>query len=194
MLNQIVIDGRLGKNPESRTTKSGTYETNLDIANSKRWTNKETGEVIEKTTWVRVRIWGDYAKSVFETLRSGDLITVVGELQIDEYTNPETQERSWYTWIRAQRIEYRQIAAWGQREQNREQTQGRGKPQRQSAAQRKPAAGNGKARDTKGLRDKIRERLPADYKQEQPPAPPEEYDPNDYEPAPPDDQSNPDDF
>ena len=79
-LNKVMIIGRLGRDPESRTITSGSTVCNFSLATSERWKDK-SGEKQEKTEWHNIVAWGAQATFSQEYLRKGALVYVEGSLQ-----------------------------------------------------------------------------------------------------------------
>lgn len=94
MLNQATICGRLGRDPEMRRLQNGNAVTNLNIATSERWKDKQTGEMKEKTEWHRVVIFaGQLAEAVERHSKKGDMLLVQGKLQTRKWTDKEGVEK-----------------------------------------------------------------------------------------------------
>ena len=53
-INKVILIGNLGADPEVRYMPSGSAITNVTIATSDSWKDKETGEPQERTEWHRV--------------------------------------------------------------------------------------------------------------------------------------------
>ena len=53
-VNKVILVGNLGADPETRYTASGAAITNINIATSESWKDKQTGENQERTEWHRV--------------------------------------------------------------------------------------------------------------------------------------------
>lgn len=79
-MNNVQLIGRLGKDPEARTTGGGTAVVNVSLAVSKRIKNGE-----DQTTWVRLVLWDKLAQVVLQYCRKGSQIAIVGELQARDY-------------------------------------------------------------------------------------------------------------
>ena len=80
-----TILGNLGADPETRYTQSGDAVTNLRIATSERWKDKQTGEQREKTEWHRVVFFGRIAEVCAEYLRTGSKVYVEGSLETQQW-------------------------------------------------------------------------------------------------------------
>jgi single-strand DNA-binding protein len=80
-INMVIVQGRLGGDPEVKYLPNGTATCTLSVATSERWRDKQTGEQKEKTEWHRVVLWNKSAEVVGEYMRKGDEIMVQGQLQ-----------------------------------------------------------------------------------------------------------------
>lgn len=93
-INKVTIVGNLGRDPEIRTTQSGTKIVNLAVATSDSWTDKASGERKEQTEWHRVVIMNDRLGDVAEKyLRKGSKVYMEGKLQTRKWTDQSGQER-----------------------------------------------------------------------------------------------------
>lgn len=80
MYQQITLVGNLGSDPELRHTASGVPVASFSLAVSRKWTDA-SGEAKEKTTWFRVSVWNEQAKTVHQYLSKGRQVMVVGEVE-----------------------------------------------------------------------------------------------------------------
>ena len=78
-LNDVVLLGHLGQDPDIRTTKSGKTQANLSLATSDGW-----GES-KQTNWHRIVCWGSPAEFARDYMHKGDLALIKGRLQYREY-------------------------------------------------------------------------------------------------------------
>ncbi|MBD8881237.1 single-stranded DNA-binding protein [Rhodanobacter sp. 7MK24] len=92
-INKVIIVGNLGADPETRYTGSGTAITNLRIATSEQWTDKQSGERQERTEWHRVKLFGKLAEIAGEYLKKGRQVYIEGSLRTDKYTDKDGVER-----------------------------------------------------------------------------------------------------
>lgn len=83
---EITVRGRLGQNPEVQRAVGKKPWVRLRVATNRRIRNGETW-VDGPTSWYDVKLWGDFAENVAESLHKGDAVIVQGELYIEEYTN-----------------------------------------------------------------------------------------------------------
>jgi single-strand DNA-binding protein len=80
MLNKVMLIGRLGKDPELKTTPGGTPVANLSLATQRSWRD-ELGEKHSETEWHNVVAWSKLAEIVGQFMRKGALVYVEGRLQ-----------------------------------------------------------------------------------------------------------------
>ena len=92
-LNRAQLIGHLGNDPETKYTQGGSAVTNISVATSERWTDKQTGEQQERTEWHRVVFFGKLAEIAGEYLRKGAQVFIEGRIQTDKWTDQEGVER-----------------------------------------------------------------------------------------------------
>lgn len=83
-LNRVQLIGRLGKDPETRSTPTGKKVTHFSLAVSQRWKSAE-GENKEATEWVNVEAWGRLGEVCQQYLHKGSLIYLEGRLKTDKF-------------------------------------------------------------------------------------------------------------
>lgn len=84
-VNKVILVGTCGQDPETRYTTNGNAITNLSLATSEQWTDKQTGQKVEKTEWHRVALFGKVAEIAGEYLRKGSQVYIEGKLQTREW-------------------------------------------------------------------------------------------------------------
>lgn len=84
-VNQVILVGRLGQEPEVKYLPKGDAICNLSLATSKQWTDKQTGEKKEKTEWHRVVLFGNIAELAARWTKKGTVVFVRGELETREW-------------------------------------------------------------------------------------------------------------
>ena len=92
-VNKVILVGNLGADPEMRHTGGGTAVTTLNIATSESWTDKQSGEKVEKTEWHRVKMFGRLAEIAGDYLKKGRQVYIEGSLRTDKYTGKDGVER-----------------------------------------------------------------------------------------------------
>jgi single-strand DNA-binding protein len=97
MLNKVMLIGHLGADPEVRYTPSGETITNVRLATSTRWKDKQTGEQREKTEWHRVVFFniGNFklAEIAGQYLKKGSKIYVEGRIQTRKWQDKEGKDQ-----------------------------------------------------------------------------------------------------
>ncbi|WP_346395457.1 single-stranded DNA-binding protein [Pseudomonas syringae] len=84
-INKVILVGTCGQDPDCRYLPNGTAVTNLSLATSEQWTDKQSGQKIEKTEWHRVSLFGKVAEIAGEYLRKGSQVYIEGKLQTREW-------------------------------------------------------------------------------------------------------------
>lgn len=92
-LNKAQIIGRLGQDPETRYTQSGSAVTNLSVATSESWKDKQTGEKKENTEWHRIVAFGKLAEIMGEYLRKGSQVYIEGKIQTRKWQDKDGVDR-----------------------------------------------------------------------------------------------------
>lgn len=94
-VNKVILVGNLGQDPETKYMPSGGAVTNISIATSETWKDKQTGQPQERTEWHRVVFFNRLAEIAGEYLRKGSQVYVEGALRtrkwqdqagVDKYT------------------------------------------------------------------------------------------------------------
>jgi single-strand DNA-binding protein len=92
-LNLVVIEGRLGQDPDMKYTAAGKAIANLSIATSESWKDKQTGEKQEKTEWHRVVIFGPAAEVAGNHQGKGSAVLIRGKLQTRKWEDNDGNTR-----------------------------------------------------------------------------------------------------
>ncbi|MDG2229244.1 MAG: single-stranded DNA-binding protein [Gammaproteobacteria bacterium] len=103
-VNKVIVVGRLGSDPDTRYMPSGSAVTNVSVATSESWKDKETGEKQERTEWHRVVFFNRLAEIASEYLKKGSQIYVEGRLQTRKWEDKEGNEK-WTTEIVANQMQ-----------------------------------------------------------------------------------------
>ena len=97
-VNKVILIGNLGGDPETRHMPSGGSVTNVNIATSESWKDKQTGQDQERTEWHRVVFFGKLADVVTQYTRKGSKIYVEGSIRTRKWTDTNGVDR-WTTEI-----------------------------------------------------------------------------------------------
>jgi len=92
-VNKVILVGNLGADPETRATGGGTSVTNVRLATSENWTDRNSGERQERTEWHRVTFFGRQAEVAQQYLRKGSKVYIEGRIQTDKWQDKEGQDR-----------------------------------------------------------------------------------------------------
>lgn len=92
-INKVIVLGNLGQDPEVRYTTSGAAVTNISIATSEQWKDKNTGEDVIKTEWHRIVFFGRLAEIAGEYLKKGSQVYIEGKLQTRKWQDQNNQDR-----------------------------------------------------------------------------------------------------
>ena len=103
-INKVIIVGNLGADPDSRAMPSGNAVTNISVATSESWNDRETGEKQEKTEWHRVVFFNRLAEIAAQYLKKGSQVYVEGKLQTRKWEDIEGNER-WTTEVVANQMQ-----------------------------------------------------------------------------------------
>ena len=84
LINQVTLVGRLTRNPELKYTQEGTAMTNITLAVSRNYRNKE-GNI--DTDFVQCTLWKKAAENTVQYCRKGSIIGIIGRIQTRNYEN-----------------------------------------------------------------------------------------------------------
>ena len=92
-INKVILVGNLGQDPETRAMPSGKAVTNVRIATSDSWRDKQTGEQKEATEWHTVVFFDRLAEVAAEYLRKGSQVYVEGRLRTRKWQDKTGNDR-----------------------------------------------------------------------------------------------------
>lgn len=93
MLNKATLIGHLGADPEIRYMPSGGAVTNISLATTLRWKDKQSGEKRDETEWHRVVFFNRLAEIANEYLRKGSQIYVEGRIRTQKWKGQDGQDK-----------------------------------------------------------------------------------------------------
>ncbi|AEJ02211.1 single-strand binding protein [Nitrosomonas sp. Is79A3] len=91
-VNKVILIGNLGKDPETRYMSNGDAVTNITLATTDTWKDKN-GEKQEKTEWHRVTFYRKLAEIAGEYLKKGRPVYIEGRLETRKWTDKDGVER-----------------------------------------------------------------------------------------------------
>lgn len=98
----ITIRGNASRDPERREAQHGPW-ARFSVGVTARFRDGEMGFKDRPTQWFEVRVYGNQADHVVQSVRKGTAVLVRGELRTDTWTTPEGEERS-MQYIRAETV------------------------------------------------------------------------------------------
>ena len=140
-VNKVIIVGNLGADPETRYLPSGEAVTNVRVATTDRWKDKQSGEMKEATEWHRISFFGRQAEVAGEYLKKGSQVYVEGSIRTRKWQDKEGQDR-YTTEIRADRMQL--LGSRSGSGEPRGEMRGDAPPAEGKAAEPKGAAAGGK--------------------------------------------------
>lgn len=91
-VNKVTLIGHLGKDPETRYMQNGDAVTNITLATSETWKDKN-GEKQEKTEWHRITFYRKLAEIAGKYLHKGSNIYLEGRLETKKFTDKNGIEK-----------------------------------------------------------------------------------------------------
>ena len=92
-VNKVILVGNLGADPDTRYMPSGAAVTNIRIATSESWKDKQSGEQQERTEWHSIAFFGRLAEIAAEYLRKGSQVYVEGRLRTRKWQDQQGNDR-----------------------------------------------------------------------------------------------------
>lgn len=92
-VNKVILVGNLGNDPETRYMPSGGAVTNITVATSETWKDKQTGQPQERTEWHRVSFFNRLAEIAGEYLHKGSKVYIEGALRTRKWQGKDGQDR-----------------------------------------------------------------------------------------------------
>ncbi|HBO6998516.1 TPA: single-stranded DNA-binding protein [Pseudomonas aeruginosa] len=135
-VNKVILVGNVGGDPETRYMPNGNAVTNITLATSESWKDKQTGQQQERTEWRRVVFFGKLAEIVGQHVKKGQQLYVEGSLRTRKWQAQDGQDR--YTTEIIVDM-HGQMQMLGGKPGNEQAAQSRPSPQQQSAPQQRSA-------------------------------------------------------
>ncbi len=92
-VNKVILVGNLGKDPETRYMPNGDQVTNITVATSETWKDKNSGEQKESTEWHRVVFFRRLAEIAGQYLKKGSQVYIEGKLKTRKWQGQDGQDR-----------------------------------------------------------------------------------------------------
>jgi len=92
MVNKVILVGNLGQDPETRHTGGGNSVTQLRLATTEKFKDRE-GAMQERTEWHTVIVWGKQGEACGKHLSKGRQVYVEGRLTTRKWQDKEGKDR-----------------------------------------------------------------------------------------------------
>ncbi|HQQ64087.1 MAG TPA: single-stranded DNA-binding protein [Pseudomonadales bacterium] len=92
-VNKVILIGNIGKDPETRFSAGGGAITNITLATSETWKDKQSGENQERTEWHRVVFFGRLGEIAGEYLKKGSKVYIEGSLRTRKWQDQSGQDK-----------------------------------------------------------------------------------------------------
>ena len=92
-VNKVILIGNLGQDPETRYTPNGNAVVNLNLATDESYKDRQTGQMVPRTEWHRVVLFGKVAEVAGQYLRKGSKVYIEGRLQTRKWQGQDGQDR-----------------------------------------------------------------------------------------------------
>ena len=116
-VNRVIIIGNLGNDPEVKQFSNGGSITNISVATSEEWTDKQSGEKREATEWHRISLANRLGEIAAQYLRKGSKVFIEGKLSTRKYQAADGSDR-YATEIKAFSMQMLDSANGGQQQNN----------------------------------------------------------------------------
>ena len=103
-VNRVILIGRLGKDPEIKSTPSGTSIAKFSLATDEKFTDR-AGEKQERTEWHNIVVFGKLADICGQYLKKGQLVFIEGSIRTDSWDDKESGQKKYRTEIIAQNMQ-----------------------------------------------------------------------------------------
>ena len=92
-VNKVILIGNLGADPETRFMPSGGAVTNVRLATSESWKDKQSGQMQERTEWHRVVFFNKLGEIAGEYLKKGSKVYIEGSIRTRKWQGQDGQDR-----------------------------------------------------------------------------------------------------
>ena len=92
-INKVILVGNLGADPDTRYMPSGKAVTNIRIATSESWKDKQTGDMQERTEWHGIVLYDKLGEIAAEYLKKGSQVYIEGSLRTRKWQDKEGKDR-----------------------------------------------------------------------------------------------------
>tara|TARA_R110000782_G_scaffold261621_1_gene353378 strand:+ start:910 stop:1326 length:417 start_codon:yes stop_codon:yes gene_type:complete len=91
-VNKVIIVGNLGQDPDVKQLQNGSV-TNISVATSESWKDKNSGENTERTEWHRIVFFNKIAEIAGKYLKKGSKVYIEGSLRTRKWEDKDGNDR-----------------------------------------------------------------------------------------------------
>jgi single-strand DNA-binding protein len=92
-INKVIIIGNLGQDPGTRYTPSGVNVTNISVATTESWKNKNNDETVDHTEWHKVVLYNRLGTVAAQFLHKGSKVYIEGSLRTNKWQDKQGNDR-----------------------------------------------------------------------------------------------------
>ena len=92
-VNKVILVGNLGNEPDVKATQTGVCITNISVATSESWTDKQSGQKQERTEWHRVVFFNRLGEIARDYLHKGSKVYIEGSLRTRKWQDQQGNDR-----------------------------------------------------------------------------------------------------
>lgn|SRR5690606_27463510 len=92
-INKVILIGNLGQDPDTRYTPNGNAVVNLTLATDESYKDRQSGQLVPRTEWHKVVLFGKVAEVAGQYLRKGSKVYIEGRLQTRKWQGQDGQDR-----------------------------------------------------------------------------------------------------
>ena len=92
-VNKAILIGNLGADPETRFMPSGGAVTNVRLATTESWKDRQSGQQQERTEWHRVVFFNKLGEIAGEYLKKGSKVYIEGSIRTRKWQGQDGQDR-----------------------------------------------------------------------------------------------------
>lgn len=97
-VNKVILLGNVGKDPEIRSTQSGTLVASLTLATTEKQKDQQ-GNWQDKTEWHNLVAFSRTAEIIRDYVKKGNPLFVEGKIQTRSWDDKETGQKKYRTEI-----------------------------------------------------------------------------------------------
>ncbi len=92
-INKVILVGNCGKDPEAKTMPSGGNVTNISVATTENWKDKESGEKKERTEWHNIVMYSKLGEIAAQYLKKGQQVYIEGSIRTRKWQDKDGKDR-----------------------------------------------------------------------------------------------------